>query len=89
MDDTKEKMLENLDRLRRRVLTGEVVGLITGAVCIDGCFLSATEGEGIGAEGILVLEEILLEEKRHYLEDYNKPHDDSPMLSTALVGEDD
>lgn len=79
----KERMLEALDEVRKRVETGETVGLIIGSVRKDDHFMSRTVGEPPGPHGILVLESILLESKLFFLERNNLPDDGAPLLGAV------
>lgn len=82
-DDSKPEMLDQLERLRRKVETGEVIGLITGAVRSDGMFLGSVHGDRPGPHGILVFEKYLQDAKDLFLESNVSDYDGGPMLGAA------
>jgi hypothetical protein len=81
--NTKQKMLDALDEWRRKVNTGEITGLILAAITKDDLFLSRTHGDPPGPHGVLVLEDIVNEAKRTFLERNNLPYDGAPGLGIA------
>ena len=76
----KQRMLHALDEVRKRVETGETVGLIIGSVRKDDHFMSRTVGDPPGPHGILVMEDILEEAKALFLSRHNFPDDGAPLL---------
>ncbi len=79
----KQRMLHALDEVRKRVETGETVGLIIGSVRKDDHFMSRTVGKPPGPHGILVLEGILEDAKLFFLERNNLPDDGAPLLGAV------
>ncbi len=80
----KQKMLDALDEWRRKVSTGEITGLILAAITRDDLFLSRTVGDPPGPHGVLVLEDIVNDAKRIFLEQNNLPYDGGPGLGIAV-----
>lgn len=81
--NTKEKLLEALDSFRRKVQTGEIVGLVLGGTSPEGYFFSRTVGQPPWPNGILVLQDMVAEARAIFLAQNNVSHDGGPSLAVA------
>jgi hypothetical protein len=78
----KQKLLDAVESLRRKVETGEVIGLVIGATTPNDYFLSMTVGKAPGPHGILIFEDLVAQAKRTILEQ-NVPQASGPSLGVA------
>lgn len=77
-DTAKRRMLEGLETFRRKVETGEIVGIVMVAQCDDGYVLDRSIGEPPSPAGILILQDIAsvaadIFRAKHHTEDDGKP----------------
>lgn len=80
MDEAKQKMIKVLDEFRRKVETGEIVGLYMIASCSDGYAIERAKGAPPLPQGILMLQVTAEHARDIFLGGHVSPDDGRPRL---------
>lgn len=86
---TKERMLEVLDEIARKVATGDVCGIVLVATCSDHDVLTRVMGQMPPPHGILILQDIAREARSMFLEKCDHYDDGRPRLRAADDDDED
>lgn len=83
MEEAKQKMLKDLDEFRRKVETGEIVGLYMLARCSDGYAIDRAKGAPPLPQGVLMLQVTAERARDIFLDGHISPDDGRPRLRTT------
>ncbi len=89
MEEAKQKMLETLDEFKRKVETGEIIGLFMLATCNDGHALTRAKGANPGPNGVMLLWKVAERGRDLFLNGHDKPDDGRPRLRSTEQDEEE